>query len=908
MELLIGIIVIAFLFAPLVLPWVNRHRINKLKLEVRTLRAHINAILITLEKQGIDMTPQRFPELTPYMTSTPITVPQPAAASAEIPETQAAISPEIVLASAPEQTPAAKPAQKKSSAKKLGFEQQFGARLPVWIGGIALAFAGFYMIKYSIESGLLDERVRVTLGTVFGVALLAAGNWVRSRPHFANGTRIAQALSGAGIADLYVSSFAAANLYHLISPVTAFICMAVVTAAAVILSLRHGAPIALLGLLGGFLTPALIGSSEPNTPLLFAYLYAVLSGLMVVIRKERWWWLSIPTVLGAFGWVTLWLLSDYRPGDSVWVGLFLLGISVSVVAQSRRDVESGGMDKGGLLALPAILNYLTVSGACVLMGISAYHAGFTLLEWSFFGLLSIGAIALSWFNYRIYWFASWLALAVNIVMLRAWDAPSAGDYILVAASFAALFSLSGAWLLWRSERPVHWAAISVISAIGYYLQTYFHFSTGRRILAFLGEPAQDIHLWGYIAMALALASLAMTKAIFSRFHHEQAITQRLLATYALATTAFVSLSLCIEVPREFLSIAFALQILAVSAIGTRANIHALRWLAFGLLLCFGLIILPQLLMLSQVAIYSVSEIEWNVQNSIPMLKWPFFQLGFPALLFAGTSYFLRNRSDDWIVRLFEVSAIILLGIMGYYLARHAFHTPQEILFVKAGFTERGVITAVLFLFGLACLVFGRYFSRIAISKSGLVLCAIALFRTAYFDLFLYNPIMSEQDVGTMPILNSLVITYAAPAAFIAALNRELVALGYQQLIKFTGVFMLVLAFAFISFEVSQFYHGTQLGSGEVTNAEIYTYSVVWLLFGICLLLIGTLKKDKMIRVASLVVIILSVGKVFLYDADELTGLYRVFSFLGLGICLLGLSYFYTRFVFTGTKEGTQPHE
>ena len=40
-----------------------------------------------------------------------------------------------------------------------------------------------------------------------------------------------------------------------------------------------------------------------------------------------------------------------------------------------------------------------------------------------------------------------------------------------------------------------------------------------------------------------------------------------------------------------------------------------------------------------------------------------------------------------------------------------------------------------------------------------------------------------------------------------------------------------------------------------------------------------------------------VAKVFLYDASALTGLLRVFSFFGLGLSLLSLSWFYTRFVF-----------
>ncbi len=115
------------------------------------------------------------------------------------------------------------PKHSKKQSKRINFEQQFGIHLPVWIGGVALAFAGFFMVKYSIEIGLLSPTVRVMLGLMFGGGLLYTANWVRNKPQFANGTRIAQALSGAGIVDLYVCIFAAANLYDLIPDFIAFI-------------------------------------------------------------------------------------------------------------------------------------------------------------------------------------------------------------------------------------------------------------------------------------------------------------------------------------------------------------------------------------------------------------------------------------------------------------------------------------------------------------------------------------------------------------------------------------------------------------------------------------------------------------------------------------------------------------
>jgi uncharacterized membrane protein len=134
-----------------------------------------------------------------------------------------------------------------------------------------------------------------------------------------------------------------------------------------------------------------------------------------------------------------------------------------------------------------------------------------------------------------------------------------------------------------------------------------------------------------------------------------------------------------------------------------------------------------------------------------------------------------------------------------------------------------------------------------------------------------------------------------------ATAREMRPLGRVEWMPFANAFLLVLGFVLISFEVRQWFHGAVLNVGSTGNAEIYSYSVAWLLYGIGLLLYGTVRADRAVRVGSLGVMILTVGKVFLYDASELTGLFRVFSFFGLGLSLLGLSWFYTRYVF-GKKE------
>jgi uncharacterized membrane protein len=49
----------------------------------------------------------------------------------------------------------------------------------VWVGGLALALGGFFLVRYSIEQGLVGPRVRVALGALLAMGLIAVGEWER---------------------------------------------------------------------------------------------------------------------------------------------------------------------------------------------------------------------------------------------------------------------------------------------------------------------------------------------------------------------------------------------------------------------------------------------------------------------------------------------------------------------------------------------------------------------------------------------------------------------------------------------------------------------------------------------------------------------------------------------------------
>ena len=96
---------------------------------------------------------------------------------------------------------------------------------------------------------------------------------------------------------------------------------------------------------------------------------------------------------------------------------------------------------------------------------------------------------------------------------------------------------------------------------------------------------------------------------------------------------------------------------------------------------------------------------------------------------------------------------------------------------------------------------------------------------------------------------------------------------------------LALALAYLSLEICTLFHGPVLTEGATSDAEQYTYSAVWLLFGVALLAAGIFLRSLPLRAASAAVVVLTVLKVFLIDMSDLTGIYRALSFLGLGAVL-----------------------
>ncbi len=234
-------------------------------------------------------------------------------------------------------------------ATAVNWEQFMGVKMFSWIGGFALFLAVAFFVKYSFDNGWISPALRVAMGYVTGLGLLVGGVWLQRRPEY----RVAShSLCGTGVVILYAVSFAAHAAYGLIGNGPTFALMVLVTATAFLLSVRMSAmPVAILGMLGGFLTPSLLSTGVDHPFGLFGYIALLDAGLLAVALRRRWTFLA---ALGALGTVLMeagWAGRFYGPEKAgIALGVFVtfnLLFLAGALAEERwgrafADVPSGG--------------------------------------------------------------------------------------------------------------------------------------------------------------------------------------------------------------------------------------------------------------------------------------------------------------------------------------------------------------------------------------------------------------------------------------------------------------------------------------------------------------------------------------------------------------------------------------
>ena len=349
----------------------------------------------------------------------------------------------------------------------IDWENLLGRNWFAIIGAVTLVLGIGFFLKLALDNNWIGDTGRVLLGAGLGLALFGTGEYAHRRVPI-----WAQPVTAGGAAILYLSIYAAFGLYQLIRPDSAFLLLAVVVAVAGVLALRYQSMvIALLGILGAFLSPILLGQDLPDPRLTLVYILVVDLGILGVSTFRNWRWFTLLGWLGSYGLFTHWLIRfpGYEPVliELALAGIFLVFAGATTLFHVLWRRAPGPQDMG-LMALNAMVFFaLTVQ---ILW--ADYEAWFGLIAFAlsvFYGLIALAAVKRTGAPPEV----SLIALPTAIVFL----------------TVAVPLQLSGVWV------PVAWAAQgAVMTWVGFILARW------------------QMRAFGLGALALAVGHLLMFDA------------------------------------------------------------------------------------------------------------------------------------------------------------------------------------------------------------------------------------------------------------------------------------------------------------------------------------------------------------------------------------------------------------
>ena len=768
------------------------------------------------------------------------------------------------------------------------------------ISAVSLALAGIFLVQYSVQNGFLPPWLRVVAAIAFGGALIAAGEWLRRKSgdgEAATTAHLPSVFAGAGLVSIFGAVVAARQLYGLIGPEMALAGHVLTAAVAVVLGWFYGPLLVAIGIVGAAAAPFLVSSGAGAGPMLYGYYAMIAATGLAVDAIRRWAWVSVLALGLAYGCGYVMLQSG--AGEAGWIvyvlALVALAVALPVMQVTPQHPGPGVIEaawregKAGWpifpvrlaagAALATTLALLMLPGETPLVGMLAY-AGLVflalyLLIWAEKapGLADLAVLPALALPLRLYFEA-----------MRYW--PLAGDYMQQAITLrppesaapwtatlvlgmAVLVSLAAAY---RALRP---GAMALFYGLGAVLTA----PVVAAMLELVWQPALVVgaNIWALQIMALAGAMVVLAL----RFAALDGDDHRRLAYATLSALSLVALSIFVLTTDIGLTLALAALLVVAAGLDRRFR-------------------LPEMGLFIQVAVAALGYrllvdpgIDWAFAGPMVQVIAAFggaivAQVAALRLIAGLERPVTKGVLDSAALGLAAVLANVLITRL--ILDGSADHGSLVETHFGAALNALPWLVMMLAQIYRAGLGGGLVRLRQVIAALAAVFAALPMF----FACVIWNPLFSwgpEDWSGLVHgplILDTLALAYAMPGLMLLGAQGRL---RMHRLLHLAmiGIGALLLAL-YVALEIRRFWQGDWLGAPGVGQYELYTYTVALIALGAGLLYQSIARRSVFLRRIGMAVIAVTIAKVFLIDAAGLTGLTRVFSFLGLGLSLAGLAW------------------
>ncbi len=785
----------------------------------------------------------------------------------------------------PPARPAAPAIAPSTFSRRTDLEARIGGSWFNRIGIIAIFLGVTFFLKYAVDNQWIGAVGRVSIGAAVGLAFLALGERLRKRyPSYAYG------LTGGGIAVLYAATwFASGKKYDLLSPTVAFALMAVVTATASLLAARYNAlPIAVLGLIGGFLTPILLSTGVDNERGLFSYIALLDMGVLALAYSKQWRSLNymafISTVLMFAGWMNEW----YDP-NKLWTTIFFLTVLFAIFALLAVLYNVVNRRSTGWLDLAMVF-----SNALLYFGTS-----YELLDDNHHSILGLFALLVSAFYMGLGYFTynrdredrllilTFLGLAFLFAVLAV---PIQFDQHWVTMGWA----IEGAVMSWiglrANDRTSRYAALVVFGvAVAHWFYVdmrEFAYHANESFLPLLNRRA--------LSCAVLVAALAAAVGIYKRTKSNVEDEERsmFIGLYMLGANTLAVILLTLDANDYFnqkkagvqqagsdrdridnahystLSALWAIYGASALIVGIKRRLKLIRGAAMALLA--AAIVLVLLLNLSY----------YNAPWHALAFNQTFgaFALLIGALA-SGAWFYAKAKDIDDEERKLALSALIgaanLLAIialsaeaLGHFDRAQAIASGEAIARLENA--KQLALSAVWSIFGATALIIGIRRRSQAVRMGSLMLLALATAKAAAIDLQYYNAGWHTLLINPTFAAFALLIVSFAGCAWFYARAEDITDKERATVIPIlVGVANLLAVIALSAEALGYFDRAQALASGEaiahLENTKQLALSAVWTIFGATALIAGIRRRSTSVRIGALMLLALATAKAAVVD-------------------------------------------
>jgi uncharacterized membrane protein len=865
-------------------------RSGALKRRVETLEAEMAQLKGAMPGAALPAVPPRTEEAVP-----PAPAPEPVMAE-EVsgPEPEFGPAGAAPLPAEPETLPV---------AARQSLEERLGTRWAVWLGGLALALGGLFLVRYSIEQGWFGPTTRVMAGALFALALLGVGEWLRRKER--SGALPSAALAGmpaahipsivtaAGTVAAFGTVYAAHALYDLIGPMAAFVLLGLIGLGTMAAAALHGPALAGFGLVASFAAPLLVTTAEPSAWPLVPYLAVVTGSAYALARIRLWYWLAVAGAIGAGLWS--FLIMALPPQDA-GAAMAQIGVQTLLAAWFLiADVYRGEEARAGA---PDLLGTLALAGLGALAALATGMTGAAAARIPFAGAIIAIDLLLAW-----RWAPAGAGLIVAPAMaagtLWLWPvaAQVAGEGATVLPGPAGSVPLPEALLAFLA-----FAAVAALATLG---AGAARLARGRidpfaAILVAAGAAVGPIAIltvawWRVtrfdtsIPFALGAAALAVLltgiTAALRRLDGEGDVPAKVgVEAFAAAAIGALSLGLTMALDRGSLTVALALSALGAAWVNTRATVTTLRY-AVGAL---GVVVLARLIRDPTV----VGQL-----GTTPILNWLLWGYGVPALAFGFAARLLSREREDAVTELCRGLCLAFSGLLVFLQIRHLL-TGGDLYAPVVEHLEAGLDVFASLIFAIVLTLWSSARRSLVLRGALYVFGGIGLLTSVGALALASNPLVTDQAVRGGPIFNSLLPAYLLPA--LAAFALAILSRGRRPdwFVTVAALLGIGLELIWTVAEIRRLFQGPHIGFWHATSdSELYAYSAALLVTGLVLLAVGIWRRSQLLRLVSGLYLLLAVGKAFLVDMSDLEGVWRALSFIGLGIVLVGIGLVYQKVVF-----------